>query len=146
MTAATTGRVNSAARLADRLGMPPSLALGFVGLLLFMIGDGVESNYLSSFLIHTEGYTESTTAFTISMYGIFVAVGSWLAGTLSSIIGPRRVMWIGAAVWVGLEVVFLIPGVTMGNGWIAISAYALRGIGYPFFAYAFLVWLTSSRP
>lgn len=137
---------SAAARLIDRLGMPPSLFLGFVGLLLFMIGDGVESNYLSPFLIHTEGYSESTTAFTISMYGIFVAVGSWLAGTLSSIIGPRKVMWIGAATWVALEVVFLVPGIALDNHWAAITAYAIRGVGYPFFAYAFLVWINLATP
>ena len=69
--------------MVDRLGMPPTLALGFVGLLLFMIGDGVESNYLSPFLIHSEGFSESSTALTISMYGIFVTIGSWLAGTVT---------------------------------------------------------------
>ncbi|WP_256974193.1 MFS transporter [Rhodococcus sp. NCIMB 12038] len=145
MSGAATGR-SAVARLVDRLGMPPSLAFGFLGLLLFMIGDGVESNYLSPFLIHTEGYSESTTAFTISMYGIFVTVGSWLAGTLSAIIGPRRVMWIGAATWVALEIVFLVPGIAMDNHWISISAYAARGIGYPFFAYAFLVWINLATP
>jgi len=138
--------VSRTARLVDRLGMPPSLAFGFLGLLLFMIGDGVESNYLSPFLIHTEGYSEPTTAFTISLYGIFVAVGSWLAGTLSAIIGPRRVMLIGAIAWVALEVVFLVPGVALSNQWVAVGAYAMRGIGYPFFAYAFLVWINLATP
>ena len=32
---------------ADRLGMPGALRWGFVGLLIFMIGDGVESGYLA---------------------------------------------------------------------------------------------------
>lgn len=134
------------ATVIDRLGMPPALAWGFVGLLLFMIGDGVESNYLSPFLIHGERYSESSTALTISLYGIFVTVGSWLAGTLSSILGPRRVMAIGAAAWVLLEIVFLIPGIAMDTPWIAVSAYAIRGIGYPFFAYAFLVWINLAAP
>ena len=30
----------------DRIGIPKSLAWGFVGLLLFMIGDGVEAGFL----------------------------------------------------------------------------------------------------
>jgi polyol permease family len=134
------------ARLVDKAGMPPALSWGFVGLLCFMIGDGVESNYLSPFLIHGEHYSESSTALTISMYGIFVTVGSWLAGTLSSILGPRRVMSIGAASWVILEIFFLLPGIAMDTPWIAITAYAVRGIGYPFFAYAFLVWINLATP
>jgi polyol permease family len=134
------------ARLLDRMGMPPALGAGFLGLLLFMIGDGVESNYLSPFLIHTEGYSESSAALTISLYGIFVAVGSWLAGTLSSILGPRLVMWIGALSWVALEIVFLLPGIAMDTPWLAMTAYAIRGLSYPFFAYAFLVWINLATP
>ena len=33
--------------LAERLGMHPELAIGYLGLLLFMIGDGVEAGFLS---------------------------------------------------------------------------------------------------
>ncbi len=129
-----------------RLGMPPALIAGFVGLLLFMIGDGVESNYLSPFLVNDAGFTDSSAAVTISMYGIFVAVGSWLAGTLSAILGPRKVMAIGAATWIALEIVFLLPGISLGHDWLAVGAYALRGISYPFFAYGFLVWINLAAP
>lgn len=146
MTTTATAYPSKAAQFIDRIGMPPSLTLGFVGLLLFMIGDGVESNYLSPFLIHGEGYSESSTALTISLYGIFVTVGSWLAGTLSSLLGPRRVMAIGATSWVLLEIVFLLPGIAMQTPWIAVGAYAIRGISYPFFAYAFLVWINLAAP
>lgn len=138
--------LNHGARILDRLGLPAPLFWGFVGVLLFMIGDGVESNYLSSFLVGDEGFTESSAALTISLYGIFVAVGSWLAGTLSSIVGPRRVMMIGAANWVLLEIVFLSVGVGLHVEWVLVAAYALRGIGYPFFAYAFLVWINTATP
>jgi polyol permease family len=138
--------LSKAAQIIDRLGMPPALAWGFVGLLLFMIGDGVESNYLSPFLIHGEGYSESSTALTISLYGIFVTVGSWLAGTLSSLLGPRMVMAVGATSWVFLEIVFLGLGIALHQPWIAVTAYAIRGISYPFFAYAFLVWINLATP
>ena len=142
-----TGTTTSAgARFLDRLGIPAPLFWGFVGVLLFMIGDGVESNFLSSFLVGGEGFTESNAALTISLYGIFVAVGSWLAGTLSSILGPRKVMIIGAINWVVLEIVFLTLGVGLGLEWVIVASYALRGIGYPFFAYAFLVWINTATP
>jgi polyol permease family len=145
-TTVSTSAPSKTARFIDRLGMPPALAFGFLGLLLFMIGDGVESNYLSQFLIHGEGFSESSTALTISLYGIFVTVGSWLAGTLSSLLGPRLVMAIGATSWVLLEIVFLVPGIAMDTPWIAVGAYAIRGISYPFFAYAFLVWINLATP
>lgn len=130
----------------DRVGMPKALFAGFLGVLLFMIGDGVESNYLSPFLVSDQGFTESTAALAISLYGIVVAIASWLAGTLSTIWGPRRVMLLGALNWVILEVVFLTVGVGMQSAWVITLAYALRGIGYPFFAFGFLVWLNSAVP
>ena len=39
------------ASLAERLGMHPELAIGYLGLLLFMIGDGVEAGFLSPMLV-----------------------------------------------------------------------------------------------
>lgn len=132
--------------LLDRLGLPAPLALGFVGVLLFMIGDGIESNYLSPFLVDSQGFSESSAAVTISLYGIFVAVGSWLAGTLSAVWGPRAVMLIGAINWITFESIFLVVGIGMDQPWAAVLAYTLRGIGYPFFAYAFLVWINVATP
>lgn len=129
-----------------RIGMPRALLCGFIGVLLFMIGDGVESNYLSAYLVNAQDFTQSSAAFIISIYGVVVAISSWLAGTLSTIWGPRRVMMIGALSWISLEVVFLVVGIGMQSQWIMAIAYALRGIGYPFFAFGFLVWLNSAVP
>lgn len=137
---------SAASQLLNRIGIPAPLFWGFVGVLLFMIGDGVESNYLSTFLAELPGFAENSAAITISLYGIFVAIGSWFAGTLSSILGPRKVMLIGAISWVVLEIVFLVVGVGLHLTWVVVAAYALRGIGYPFFAYAFLVWLNTATP
>src|SRR4051812_25715837 len=39
------------ASFIDRIGLYPPLAWGYVGLLVFMIGDGVESGYLSRYLV-----------------------------------------------------------------------------------------------
>ena len=41
----TTSPANQARLI--RLGIPPALAWGYMAVLLFMIGDGVESNYLA---------------------------------------------------------------------------------------------------
>lgn len=133
-------------KVLDRLGLPAPLFLGFVGILIFMIGDGVESNYLAPFLVNSQGFTENTATLAISAYGIFVTLGSWLSGALSNVLGPRKVMWIGAINWIIFESIFLAFGVHLGIQWIAVLAYVLRGIGYPFFAYAFLVWINLAAP
>ncbi|MFD7025347.1 MFS transporter [Promicromonospora sukumoe] len=146
MSQPTTSSPGAGARLLDRLGLPAPLFLGFVGVLVFMIGDGVESNYLSPFLVEQEGFGEQAAAITISLYGVFVAIGSWLAGTLSAVLGPRKVMALGAINWVIFEAVFLLVGVGLDVHWVAVVAYTLRGIGYPFFAYAFLVWINTATP
>lgn len=145
-TLSATGMSPASPGLLDRLGLPAPLALGFLGVLLFMIGDGIESNYLSPFLVGSQGFSESAAAVTISLYGIFVAIGSWLAGTLSAVFGPRRVMLLGALNWVLFEAIFLVVGVGMDLHVVAVLAYTLRGIGYPFFAYAFLVWINLATP
>lgn len=146
MSSPDAAQVSMGTRILDRIGLPAPLFLGFIGVLFFMIGDGVESNYLSPFLVGSQGFSEQAAAITISLYGIFVALGSWLAGTLSSMIGPRKVMLIGTINWVLFEALFLLVGVGMGIHWVAIVAYTLRGIGYPFFAYAFLVWINTATP
>lgn len=130
----------------NRIGLPAHLFPGFLGLLLFMIGDGVESNYLSPFLVDNQGFSEGSAALTISLYGVFATIGSWFAGTLSAVLGPRKVMLIGAVIWVVFEAVFLSIGVQAEVHWVAVASYAIRGIGYPFFAYAFLVWISLATP
>src|SRR4051794_1944411 len=94
--------------LIERLGIHPPLVWGYVGLLLFMIGDGVEQGYLSKYLVLDRGIaTERNVPLIFTAYGIAVAISSWLSGALSDLWGPRRVMVIGLAIWVVFEVAFL---------------------------------------
>lgn len=131
--------------LAARLGIPRSLFWGFAGLLVFMIGDGVELGYLAPYL-GANAIDESRIAVLFTVYGVTVAIGSWCAGALSNIWGPRRVMWLGAAIWVVFEVVFLSLGVGRMSYPMMIVGYTLRGFGYPLFAYGFLVWIVAATP
>ena len=132
-------------RLSERLGIPRTLFWGFAGLLVFMIGDGVELGYLAPYLGQNQ-VGESDIAVLFTVYGVTVAIGSWCAGALSNIWGPRRVMWIGAAIWVVFEIVFLSFGVGQMHYPMMIVGYALRGFGYPLFAYGFLVWIVAATP
>src|SRR6185437_11342354 len=116
--AAPDGRVH----IIERIGLPRPLVWGFVGLLLFRIGDGVESGYIAPFLADNGAGTETRAAVIITVYGLTVTLGAWLAGALSDVWGPRRVMLIGMAIW------------------------GIRGFGYPLFAYGFLVWVLAASP
>ncbi|HWQ57229.1 MAG TPA: MFS transporter [Bryobacteraceae bacterium] len=132
-------------RTLDKLGIFPPLAWGFLGLLLFMVGDGVESGYLSPFLMGS-GIDQGKVALIFTVYGLTAAIAAWLSGALSDLWGPRRVMWIGLAIWVVFEVPFLVLGVASGSYPVIMATYALRGFGYPLFAYGFLVWITAATP
>ena len=127
--------------ILDRIGVPRALWWGYVGLALFMIGDGVESNYLVTYFVKDFKYSDLLANNIILFYGVFVAIGSWLSGVLSSLLGPKRVMLIGAAVWAVLEVAFLALGLTSRSVPIILITYGVRGLGYPMFAFAFLTWI-----
>src|SRR3954465_9695567 len=90
----------------DRRGLFPPLVWGYVGLLLFMIGDGVESGYLSPFLM-SRGMSQGDVAAVFTVYGITAAVAAWFSGALSDLWGPSRVMWTGLGIWIVFEVLFL---------------------------------------
>ena len=55
-------------------------------------------------------------------------------------------MWAGLVIWVTFEVAFLRFGVRSGDDRLIMLLYALRGFGYPLFAFGFLVWITASVP
>lgn len=132
-TAAPEGRL-------ERLGIPPSLAWGYVGVLLFMTGVGVDSNFITPHLVEATGSPEATVATIISGYSLAVLVASYLSGALSELFGPRKVMTLGVTIWVVFQVLFLLS-LQAENLPAAAVTYLLRGFGYPIFAFAFLVWV-----
>src|SRR5208282_4448132 len=131
--------------LPERLGMHPEMVIGYFGLLLFMIGDGVEAGFLSPLLIDLH-FTPSQVAIVFSGYGISAALASWLSGALSDIFGPKKVMWAGFLIWLAFEMPFLTLGIAHANYFTILVSYTLRGFGYPLFAYGFLVWITAVTP
>ncbi|MFN3002643.1 MFS transporter [Mycolicibacterium wolinskyi] len=128
-----------------RIGIPAPLAWGYLAVLLFMIGDGIETGYIATFLGEQPGASRGTAETAIAVYGAAVAIGSWLSGTLSTMYGPRAVMRAGAAIWIVFEVLFLTIGLTSGPAGM-IVLYSIRGLGYPLFAYGFLVWIVAATP
>jgi MFS family permease len=128
----------------DRLGLPRPLIWGFVGLSLFMIGDGVETNILAPFLQQDYGYSIPLIGSLVTVYGVTVAIAAFSSAALSDLWGPRRVMLLGAAIWATFDVIFLVVALTTNQVALVFITYGLRGFGYPFFAYGFLVWITAT--
>ncbi|UXN23183.1 MFS transporter [Curtobacterium flaccumfaciens] len=132
-TARATGARTTAPRTEgrlDRMGIPRPLALGFVAVLVFMTGNGVESNFITPHMVAVLGSPEATVATIVTFYSLAALIGSYISGALSDLVGPRRVMILGFAVWVVFEVLFLLA---LGAGSVPFAAvtYALRGFGYP---------------
>ena len=61
-------------------------------------------------------------------------------------LGPRKVMFYGVIAFVIGSIGFIGVGLQgMQMAWM-VPFYAIRGIGYPLFAYSFLVWINYSSP
>ncbi|HZY63459.1 MAG TPA: MFS transporter [Edaphobacter sp.] len=131
--------------LLDRVGIPSGLAWGFLGLLLFMIGDGVESGYLAPYLSDFH-FSARAVGLIFTMYGVAAALAGWLSGALSEALSPRVVIFSGLVLWILFEVLFLTLGIRRGDYAAILTTYALRGLGYPLFAYGFLVWIAMAVP
>jgi MFS family permease len=137
------GHLGGSGGFIERLGIPNELKWGFLAVLIFMIGDGVEITFLTDFLTRDEGggLSGATASFgTVTLYGVAVLIAGWFSGTLSSIWGPKRVMQLGAAWWVFFELIFLFIAIPSQSVILIVGTYFMRGFAYPLFAYAFLTW------
>ena len=146
MTSVTTASTSTLTEgRLDRLGIPRVLFWGFIAVLVFMTGNGVESNFITPHMVDVLGSPEATVANIITGYSLAVLVGSYLSGALADLIGPRRVMLIGFLIWIVFEVLFLLSLQAQSVPLTAVT-YTLRGFGYPIFAFAFLVWVNIITP
>ena len=129
----------------ERFSFPRPLAWGYLGLLLFMMGDGVESGYLAHFL-YDQGVSHEKIALMFTVYGALATIAARYSGALSDVWGPRLVMWLGLLAWTVFQVIFLGFSLPTGNFPTMLVSYGLRGFGYPLFAYGFLVLVTTATP
>lgn len=132
--------------LLDRWGLPKALVYGYIGVLLFMIGDGVEVGFISPYMAEHGAGTDVHAGYVITVYGVAVMIASWFSGALSDVWGPRRVMIIGFVIWVVFDVLYLVFALGTGNYALMLVFYGIRGFGYPLFAFGFLVWITATAP
>ena len=129
----------------DKVGMPQSLAWGYLGILIFMMGDGVEQGWLSPYLLE-RGMTIQQSASLFTAYGVTIAISSWFSGVLAEGFGPKRTMLMGVILYIMGTIGFVGYGMPDLHFGVMLLTYALRGFGYPLFAYSFLVWITYRSP
>src|SRR5690606_10482158 len=129
----------------DRLGIPSHLKWGYLGILIFMMGDGVEQGCLSPYLVsHGMSMEQSAALFTV--YGITIAISSWFSGVLAESYGPRKSMFMGLLLYLIGTVGFVSMGMAKLDYNAMLLFYAIRGFGYPLFAYSFMVWINYRSP
>ncbi|NHN84978.1 MFS transporter [Acetobacter musti] len=119
---------------------PYDFSFQYLGLLLFMIGDGVEVGYLSPFLVKS-GLTEHFVALVFTVYGLAAAVSAWGSGVLCDRFGCRKVILSGILLWVVPQILFLAVAVPSHSAWQILLTYGVRGFGYPLLAYGILTLL-----
>lgn len=127
-------------KITNRIGIPASLFYGYIGLVFFMIGAGIETSWFSAFLV-SSGYEIQLVSVIFSLYGLFVAIFSWLTSFFVNIFSVRKVMIAGLIIYL-VSAVILIAGIYFELLPVIALAYTLRGASYPLFAYAFLIWIT----
>ena len=129
----------------DKVGLPKPLAWGYLGIIIFMMGDGVEQGWLSPYLLE-HGMSIQQSALLFTVYGITIAISSWFSGVLAEGYGPRRAMLAGLLLYILGTVGFVGYGMAQLSFPVMLVTYAIRGFGYPLFAYSFLVWITYRTP
>jgi polyol permease family len=137
--------IDSGNSMLDKAGIPKHLAWGYLGIMIFMMGDGLEGAWLSPYLIG-RGLTIQESASLFTMYGVTIAISSWFSGVLAEGFGPKKVMLMGVLLYIMGTCGFVGYGIPNLNYTIMLLTYALRGFGYPLFAYSFLVWITYRSP
>lgn len=128
-----------------KIGLPKNLLWGYIGLVLFMIGDGIEQAWLVPYLVD-QNMSATAASFLITIYGVTVTISAWLSGVFVQTLGPRKAMLLGTLAFLIGSIGFIGLGMYSLNYYIMAPFYAIRGFGYPMFAYSFLVWINYSAP
>lgn len=127
------------------LGLPMVLIWGYIAVAIFMTGDGMEQAFLSKYIMSL-GFDNSEAGNVLTVYGLVVAIASWLSGVMAEIFSPRRVMTFAFIIWIIFHVGFLVFGLEQQNYAMMMIMYGIRGLAYPMFIYSFVVWITYSSP
>lgn len=138
---------NRVIALIQRTGFPTDIAGGFLAVVIFVIGDGIEAvwitNYLSSDAV---GFAVDSASKVVTAYGVMVAIAAFLSGALCDAIGPRKVMLIGVVSFLVFDALFIAIALPSQSIALVYLTYGMRGFGYPMLAYGFLTWVMMVTP
>ncbi|MDI2111921.1 MFS transporter [Commensalibacter nepenthis] len=129
----------------EKVFISPKLMLGYIGVMIFMAGEGLEQGWLSPYLIKN-GLSIEQSSLLFSVYGLTASFSAFLSGVLTEMFGVRRVMFAGLIMFCIGSVFFLTFGIPSHNFAVMLPSYALRGLSYPLFVYGFLVYITYEAP
>ena len=129
----------------QRLAPPRILVAGLVAIAVFMAGDGFELTFLSKYLVSL-GLAAAQASSVITAYGLMAALAGWASGVLAETFGVRRIMLIGAGLWIVVHLLFLVVAIPSGSYPVILLVYAIRGLAYPLFIYSFVVHITQKIP
>lgn len=131
--------------MLNKIGLPKQLVWGFLGVVLFMMGDGLEQGWLSPFLIEN-GLTVQQSVSIFTVYGISLAIASWFSGVCLEAFGAKRTMFMGLLFYIIGTAAFISYGFEHLNLPVMYVTYFIKGLGYPLFAYSFLTWVIYRSP
>ncbi|MFN2746364.1 MULTISPECIES: MFS transporter [Bacillus] len=129
----------------DKIGIPSKIGWGYLGILIFMMGDGIEIGWLSPYLVD-RGLTVQLSATLFTAYGVTIAISSWFSGVLVEALGAKKTMLTGLLLYILGTIGFVGFGMPDLSFSTMLVTYAVRGFGYPLFAYSFLVWIAYRSP
>ncbi|MDR1161244.1 MAG: MFS transporter [Tannerellaceae bacterium] len=137
--------MNNNVTFFEKIGLSRNLVWGYTGILIFMMGDGVEQGWLSPYLVD-KGLSIEMSAMLFTVYGIAIALASWLSGVMADTYGVRKTMAIGLLLYCVGVAGFAGLGMPSVNYSMMLITYGFKGLGYPLFAYTFMVWIAYKTP
>ena len=120
--------------------LPQDFVFQYLGLLVFMIGDGVEVGYLSPYIVSL-GFSPHFSALLFTVYGLAAAGAAALSGILCDVLGSKKVILAGLLSWVIPHILFLTIAIPQRSPALLLATYGVRGLGYPLVAYGILTLL-----
>lgn len=118
---------------------------GLIAIAVFMTGDGFELTFFSKYLV-SEGLSATQASSVFTVYGLAAALAGWASGVLAETFGVRRIMLIGAGMWIALHLFLLTVAIPSLSYPLILASYGLRGLAYPLFIYSFIVYIMEKIP
>ena len=96
------------------LSSPRILIPGLISIAVFMTGDGFELTFLSKYLV-SQGLAATPGSRVTRAHGLMAALAGWASGVMAETFGVRRIMLIGAGLWISVHLLLLLVAIPSGS-------------------------------